>query len=230
MNPQAITADRVASILSSHLPVYRLRKPVYQTSMLASLSALWDPSHRKVLDVGGGTGVIAEAIKQLLPVDEVVSIDVEDRYLPSLDLTHSLYDGRHIPFGNASFDAAVINNVLHHVPVQARADLLVEVRRILGASPLYIKDHVATNIVDHGRLALLDVIGNVPFGGMVSARYLSMQDWRRLAVETGYRIEAQISGDYRQGLAALAFPNRLEVTMRWRPLVSASGAAAAPQG
>jgi hypothetical protein len=57
-------------------------------------------------------------------------------------------------------------------------------------------------------------MGNVPFGGMVKASYLEAADWQRLAAAAGYRIEQQISGEYRKGLFERLFPNRLEITMK----------------
>ena len=58
-------------------------------------------------------------------------------------------------------------------------------------------------------------MGNIPFGGMVKASYLTTEDWLRLAAAQGYRIDRQVSGAYRSGNFERLFPNRLEVTMRW---------------
>jgi hypothetical protein len=106
---------------------------------------------------------------------------------------------------------------MHHVPVSARADLLREVRRVVDG-PLYIKDHETRGRADNVRLTVLDAIGNIPFGGMVWARYLSRTEWELLARQTGYRITARADPQrYRGGAFALLFPNRLEVTMRFEP-------------
>jgi hypothetical protein len=90
---------------------------------------------------------------------------------------------------------------------------LREVRRVVEG-PIYIKDHIAASRPDHARLAVLDAIGNVPFGGQVSADYLSSAEWSQLAGAAGYRIAAQIGGHYRSGIMAWLFPNGLETTMR----------------
>jgi SAM-dependent methyltransferase len=212
IDPQALQR-----ILSAHLPIYRNKVPFYQAVMLQSLHQLWGKRHRRLLDVGGGTGVIAQAISELLPVEEVQAVDVVDRFCPSLKVVTTQYDGRNLPFANRSFDAATLNNVLHHVPVEARADLLREIRRVVEG-PLYVKDHESHGVVDNLRLTAMDAIGNIPFGGMVWARYLKRAEWERLAAESGYRISARIqSARYRTGIYALLFPNRLEVTMRFDP-------------
>jgi SAM-dependent methyltransferase len=196
--------------------MYRNRPPVYQTVMLADLAAIWQGHHANLLDIGGGTGVMAEAMQALLPVDRVTAIDVVERYFPNLSVETRVYGGSVLPFADASFAAATINNVMHHVDPAYRIALMREVRRVV-AGPVYIKDHVARSWLDHARLAVLDAIGNIPFGGQVQARYLSLGDWDELARQSGYRIAAIRSGGYRTGMMARAFPNRLEAAFRLDP-------------
>ena len=218
MAGQAINPGTVQDILSAHLPIYRRKVPYYQATMLESLRDLWLGPHRKLLDVGGGTGVIAQAISELLPVGEVQAVDLVDRFCRSLSVSTMQYDGKTLPFDDGTFDAATLNNVMHHVPVDARAGLLREIRRVVHG-PLYIKDHESNGRLDNLRLTAMDAIGNVPFGGMVWARYLDRAEWERLAAESGFRIVARaIPARYRGGAYALLFPNRLEVTMRFEPV------------
>src|SRR5574341_1533294 len=125
-----ISLDEVTQILARRISLYRWRRPVYQTALLSSLGRVWDLGHRTVLDVGGGTGVIAQSIKTLFPVDHVVSIDVHDRYLAGLDIEKRTYDGQRLPFADASFDCVLLCNVVHHVPKEIRASLLKECGRV----------------------------------------------------------------------------------------------------
>ena len=104
-----------------------------------------------------------------------------------------------------------------------------ECARVAGAGPIYIKDHLAASHLDHARLLVLDLMGNLPFGGMVKASYLTAEDWQRLAAAPGYRIDRQISGAYRSGTFERLFPNRLEVTMRLVRANSVDPATAASQ-
>jgi ubiquinone/menaquinone biosynthesis C-methylase UbiE len=208
-----ITVEAVSEVLGKRLPIYRLRKPVYQAIMLEALRRVWRPEHRRVLDVGGGTGVIAQAVSELFPVDRVVSIDVEDRFLDTLTIEHRTYDGRRLPFADGEFDCVMFNNVIHHVAPADRLPLLLECRRVAPDGGLLIKDHLQGGRLDRLRLAALDLIGNAPFHGMVRASYLSIDDWRDLARAAGYEIAGQESGPYRGGLFGLLFPNRLETTM-----------------
>jgi ubiquinone/menaquinone biosynthesis C-methylase UbiE len=210
-----LATDQVADVLARHLPVYRLRRPVYQAVMLEALRRLWRPQYRRVLDIGGGTGVIAQAVAELFDVDQVVSIDVEDRFLPSLTIEHRTYDGRALPFADGAFDCVLFNNVIHHVEIADRVPLLVECRRVAPVGALLIKDHLAAGPIDHLKLTALDIIGNTPFSGMIKASYLEAAEWSALAEASGYAIAESASGPYRGAIFGALFPNRLETTMRW---------------
>jgi SAM-dependent methyltransferase len=212
-----LTVAQVAGSLGRHLGVYRRKAPRYQTAMLNSLLSLWHGRHDRLLDIGGGTGVIGQCVQDFFPVGEVHAIDVADRFCPTLTIPTRVYDGRSMPFADAGFDAALLNNVVHHVPVAERLGLFLEVRRVVRG-PVYIKDHEGRGWLDRPRLAALDLVGNMPFGGMVRASYLAPGDWAALAAASGFRIAESAAGTYRTGAFAAAFPNRLETTMRWEPV------------
>jgi SAM-dependent methyltransferase len=212
-----LSLPTVATCLARHVALYRHRSPVYQAELLRSIRQLWQPGERRVLDVGGGTGLIGQAIKDLFEVDAVTAVDVQDRFLKSLSIETRTYDGETLPFPAGSFDCVVLSNVLHHVPVVVRVPLMHEIRRVVGGGRVYIKDHHADSGLDHIRLFVLDAMGNIPFGGMVKASYLTGADWASLAAKSGFHIEAIASPrTYRQGVFAALFPNRLETTMVWR--------------
>jgi SAM-dependent methyltransferase len=210
-----INLETVRAVLAPHAQLYRIHAPNYQTVLLQKLHAIWNPVHKAVLDVGGGTGLLAEAISKFFPVDNVVSIDVENRFLPDLSVPTKIFNGTALPFPEKSFDCVVMNNVLHHVPRQYRVELLSECRRVAG--PIYIKDHLPKTAADRLRLQVLDMLGNLPFKGMVSAHYLDLDEWRQIAAQAGYQISIFDAGVYRRGLMAAAFPNRLEFLIRLDP-------------
>src|SRR5215471_18929677 len=99
-----ISLDDLTRMLGRRIALYRWRRPVYQAALLRSLSRAWRPSHASLLDVGGGTGIMAQSIKDLFALDRVVSVDVENRYLDSLDIETRTYDGRTLPFADRAFD------------------------------------------------------------------------------------------------------------------------------
>lgn len=209
------TLAEVAASLTPHVGLYHWRAPVYQTAVLRSLCKLWDTRHKTVLDVGGGNGLLAHALGRLLPVDRVTSIDIRDRYLPGLGIETQTFDGSTLPFADARFDCLLLVNVLHHVSLARRAGLLRECGRVSKSGIVYIKDHLPLSGLDHLRLTALDLIGNVPFGGMVKASYLMPEEWLQLARESQFAIAAWEYETYRTGLAKYLFPNRLEVLMKW---------------
>ena len=212
-----VSIDEVRHSLSQYLALYRHKVPTYQFVMLNSLLRIWRGHHESLLDIGGGTGVIAQCMQDLFPVGRVQTFDVVDRFCPGLSVATRVYDGTTLPCANRSMDAATINNVVHHVPQDARLSLFRDIRRAVKG-PLYIKDHIAMSRLDHIRLALLDFVGNTPFSGMVKADYLSLPEWQSLAERSGYCIAETTGGEYRRGAFAAAFPNRLEITMRWEPM------------
>lgn len=215
--PSTIDPVALRSILARYLPIYRRRKPHYQEVMLQSLMAVWKGHHASLLDIGGGTGVIAEAIARLMPVARVETVDMVDRFCAGLTVRAQAYDGKRLPFADGSFDSATLNNVLHHVPPAQRVELLCEIRRTVSG-PLYIKDHLQTGMIDRLRLIALDAIGNTPFGGMIAADYLGWDEWVETTQKAGWKIADQATpARYRRGLMALVFPNRLEITLRLEP-------------
>jgi len=113
-----MTLEDATRALAAKIPLYSWRRPVYQYAALDALRSLWEPSHRTLLDVGGGTGVIAQTLKTFFALDRVVSIDVENRYLKNLDIETRIYDGERLPCPDTAFDCVTLFNVLHHVPLR----------------------------------------------------------------------------------------------------------------
>jgi SAM-dependent methyltransferase len=151
----------------------------------------------------------------LFHLGRVVSVDIEDRFLHSLDIETKLFNGQSLPFDDGSFDCIMLFNVLHHVLPGQRALLLRECRRVVGQGPIYIKDHLSHGIIDNARLAALDLMGNLPFKGMLSARYLRAAEWEKLAACSKSVAAPFGLSQYRSGLFQIIFPNRLEVVTRW---------------
>lgn len=186
----------------------------YQTVLLRQLALQWE-DHRRVLDIGGGNGIIAQAIHDIFGA-EVTSIDIVNRFRGDLTIKTAVYDGLTLPFADGAFDAITLNNVLHHAPKESRARMIQECARVCSG-PIYIKDHVADFRLDRLRLGILDVLGNLPNGGMVKASYLTDSDWRALFDAIGYTPTWSEIVSYRSGAFAALFPNRLEIFLKLAP-------------
>ncbi len=209
--------ERVVRALVRHQPFYRWRRPRYLVCLLRDLAVLLPQARCRVLDVGGGSGVVGQMVADFFPGKTVTAIDVADRFLPTLAIPHRTFDGRTIPFPDRSFDCALFSNVLHHVPRALRAPLLREALRVTGGACVVVKDHLADSAFDRARLAWLDLVGNLPFGGMLRAEYLGSTDWEALFEAVGCKALRLAVSAYRGGAGRLAFPNRLEVCFRLAP-------------
>ncbi len=214
-NPDWLPNDaEIVQRLASHQSLYRFHKPRYQLQLLKDLAALLPAGDCRILDVGAGSGLIAEMIASIFPGKVVVAVDVATRVLPTVGVPFRTFDGQNLPFEDDSFDCALLCNVLHHVETDQRRGLLQEVLRVTGGGPLVIKDHLAESRLDHLKLAWLDFAGNAPFGGMVRARYLGARDWEELFGELRCTAEMLPGAAYRSGWYGWMFSNRFETCFR----------------
>lgn len=93
------------------------------------------PPGARVLEIGAGTGQQAAAISRRGFSIEAIELP-SSRYGAVRDFPITDYDGRHIPFPDASFDVVFSSNVLEHVPDLAQ--LNAEIRRVLKPDGLCI--------------------------------------------------------------------------------------------
>ena len=114
-----------------------------------ALERLLGRDHGRLLDVGCGTGVALSALERL--GWSVVGVDVSEAMLErarARGVAARRYDGRTLPFADASFDAAVA--VWVHTDVDDFGALLGELARVLrtgaplvcmGAHPCFVGPH-----------------------------------------------------------------------------------------
>lgn len=124
--------DLVCRLRASHV--------VHQTRVLRHL-----PRAGMMLDVGSGYGHVAEAILRDAPDRSCVLLEPGYDLSPRVARRIAGYtwqalrgDGRHLPFADATFDAAWALFVLHHVEVTDQTAILREVGRVLRPGGVFV--------------------------------------------------------------------------------------------
>lgn len=205
--------SEIEAFFQCRMPMHRYLRPHYKLRLLDAIARLLPSGCQRVLDLGAGDGLMASAVKEFFPVQVVRGVDVVDRLHPAATVDFQTYDGTHLPFGDGEFDVVLTCNVLHHVPPDARINLVRDMLRV-SAGTLVIKDHLAHGPISRASLKLADWVGNAPFGGMVEADYLDAKQWDALADATNLDLELFDHLGFQRGLRNLVFPDRNEIVLR----------------
>lgn len=130
-----------------------------------------------ILDVGTGVGNITAQLRQAGYT--VVPLDVENlSFTPAI--TPQIYDGKHMPFDDHSFDAALVLTVLHHVADPET--LLAESARV--SKRLIVIEDVFTNPIHKYVTYFVDSLLNLEFIGHPHSNK-SDAEWRRVFADMG---------------------------------------------
>jgi SAM-dependent methyltransferase len=157
-----------------------MRRRVLQISK--NISKLIPDDVVSVLDVGAGTGEMAQSIRTLRPELKISGADIYIRpktFIPVVE-----YDGNKLPFNDASFDAVITVDVLHHCndPVS----VLRECARV-SKKWVIIKDHIADSTYDEKILTFMDWVGNKAHGVTLPYNYLSSLEWNAAFDKAGLK-------------------------------------------
>jgi SAM-dependent methyltransferase len=140
------------------------------------------PEGAAVLDIGCGDGTIAALITKARPDISMQGVEV----LPRADcqIPCSSFDGDTLPFGERSFDVAMLVDVLHHT-----SDVSVLLREAARVSRqiVLLKDHLCENGFDHATLRFMDWVGNRPHGVTLAYNYQSRAQWDAHFAAAGLR-------------------------------------------
>jgi SAM-dependent methyltransferase len=139
---------------------------------LAETLAARLPTDATMLDIGCGDGSIAHAMLQRRPDLSITGVDVLVR--PETRIPVVGYDGSTLPFGDDSFDAVCLVDVVHHADNAQR--LLGEAARV-SRDRVLIKDHVADGVLARPTLRVMDWVGNARHGVRLPYNYLTRAEW-----------------------------------------------------
>ena len=123
-------------------------------------------------DVGSGDGQIMAFIAERRPDLTIRGLEVRPRERSPIPVDR--FDGRRIPFDDASFDVVTFVDVLHHT--DDPMELLRESRRVARRAIL-IKDHTREGLLARETLRFMDWVGNRPHGVRLPYNYWSEARW-----------------------------------------------------
>jgi SAM-dependent methyltransferase len=130
------------------------------------------PQNARALDVGCGDGLLDHLMLQKRPDLELRGIDVLVRDQTRIPVDE--FDGLVIPHADASFDAVMFVDVLHHT--QDPMILLREAVRV-ARKAIVIKDHTLNGWLAGLTLRFLDWVGNARHGVLLPYNYWPQQRW-----------------------------------------------------
>jgi SAM-dependent methyltransferase len=138
------------------------------------------PPNARVLDFGCGDGLISRLIMNQRPDVEMRGIDVLIR--PQTHIPVEPFNGETIPQGDASFDAVLFVDVLHHT--HDPKFLLSEAARVARQCVL-IKDHNLDGLLAGPTLRFMDWVGNARHGVRLPYNYWPARRWTETFASLG---------------------------------------------
>lgn len=123
------------------------RQVTDELELLAELVDL--PAHPHVIELGCGAAHLSRKLLQRYPASTVTGLEVDARQMaknleqPQERLRFVNAGAQAIPFGDGSFDLALMLKSLHHVPLDLLDQALAEVHRVLRPQGLlYVSEPV----------------------------------------------------------------------------------------
>jgi SAM-dependent methyltransferase len=158
-----------------------------RSQAVASLFVDYLPQEGKLLDIGAGTGHVASILQK--PAQTVVASDILN--LLMLPLPYVIADGCALPFLSASFDAAMLITVLHHVPKPLHPVFLREAARVLKpGGTLVLMENTFHSTIEREATKFFDSVMNAEFAGHPHANR-TLSDWVELMTQAGLCVHHQ---------------------------------------
>jgi ubiquinone/menaquinone biosynthesis C-methylase UbiE len=135
---------------------------------------------KKVIDIGSGVGQVTAILRE--KGKEVTPVDVGSFHIPRV-VEPVIYDGKTLPFPNASFDTALVLMVMHHTDDPRR--ILREAKRV--AKEVVVIETSYSNLFHKFYTVVVDTLINVQIKANWNS-YKSDTEWKKLFSEEGLGI------------------------------------------
>lgn len=135
-----------------------------------------------VLDVGTGTGLVADLIRKKIKCGIFV-IDVFNLNRTKTPIL--TYDGKNIPFCNNTFSAVLCCFVLHHTEYQ---ELVIKEMKRVTSSKIYIFEDIPITIVDKIMLKIHDLRSRVKYNSK-KLQFRRIEEWKEIFKKYDLQIE-----------------------------------------
>ena len=182
MTPDDTSSATIESLRRFHGHFVSPRRVRVLSALLSPLI----PSGASVLDIGCGDGAIAALIRRTRSDLSITGVDLSLR--PGCEIDAVVYDGKRLPFPDASRDICLFVDVLHHATDMA--NLLQDACRVARRGVL-VKDHLCHTRADRAILTAMDWFGNSTYGFDFPRHYLAADGWRRLFASCGVTATAR---------------------------------------
>ncbi len=100
-------------------------------------------------------------------------------------ISKKIYDGKHIPYKDNSFNVVTVLDVLHHT--DNIPSLLKEAGRV-SKKYVIIKDHAKRGPLSKILICFTDFISNAPYGIKCAFNYPSVEEWKKYIDEADLKI------------------------------------------
>jgi 2-polyprenyl-3-methyl-5-hydroxy-6-metoxy-1,4-benzoquinol methylase len=105
---------------------------------------IWKPNANRILEIGCGEGAVTERLAKIYPRAEIIGIDIAPRIGrlyrgPTGNVRFLRTTAQHIAAARpAEFDLVILADVLHHVPLDLRNDLLAAARAAIAPNGAFV--------------------------------------------------------------------------------------------
>lgn len=156
----------------------------YRAGLIANIYIKWVKPNNKILDIGCGTGVVADELQSLLKT-KVEGCDI-DKYLIRDIPFKKMKSQKKLPYNKICFEHAMFNDVLHHTSYKNQQILIDESFRVAKNTLIFeLKPTILGKFLDFVVNKIHNPKMDIPY------TYRAPKEWKRLFKEMNLRYSAK---------------------------------------